>query len=105
MAEGDGAGSPVALEVSVRVWDSANCSKILDDSSIDATMVCAGGVKGQDSCQGDSGGPLTLEKEGKEVLVGVVSWGIGCGRKSSPGIYARLSEPSIQKFIQSYLGV
>ena len=30
--------------------------------------------------------------DGKFVLAGVVSWGIGCGKALHPGLYARVSE-------------
>ena len=54
-------------------------------------MIC-GGEEGKDTCQGDSGGPLVVQIEGKWTLIGVTSWGIGCGGRDSPGVYANVAK-------------
>ncbi|MEV0176672.1 serine protease [Streptomyces sp. NPDC050803] len=76
----------------VHVLSDGLCEKAYPDSGGDAyladSMLCAGEViGGRDACQGDSGGPLVAEGR----LVGLVSWGSGCGRAGSPGVYARIS--------------
>jgi len=42
-----------------------------------------------DGCQGDSGGPLAIEEVGVWYLVGVTSFGNGCGDPRYPGVWAR----------------
>jgi trypsin len=52
------------------------CAEPLDDSG--------------DTCAGDSGSPL-LRDRADASLVGVVSWGLGCGA-GVPGVYARAND-------------
>uniref|UniRef100_A0A2A4K6F8 trypsin n=1 Tax=Heliothis virescens TaxID=7102 RepID=A0A2A4K6F8_HELVI len=55
---------------------------------INDNMICAGWSSGgRDQCQGDSGGPLYHNG----IVVGVSSFGIGCGQAFFPGVSARVS--------------
>jgi len=68
---------------------------------VDDNELCAG-TDGADSCQGDSGGPLVAwDDKAGFLLMGLVSWGQGCGAKEKPGVYVRLS--SHRPWIESKL--
>jgi len=42
--------------------------------------------------QGDSGGPLVFsDPSDQHTLVGIVSWGKGCGIPMQPGVYTDVS--------------
>lgn len=54
--------------------------------------ICAGG-RGVDTCQGDSGGPMVHQTaDHRWVQVGIVSFGLGCARRSYPGVYTQVSK-------------
>uniref|UniRef100_UPI00398F7C55 complement C1r subcomponent-like n=1 Tax=Pristiophorus japonicus TaxID=55135 RepID=UPI00398F7C55 len=57
-------------------------------------MFCAGLPEGgRDACGGDTGGGLLVPhpRSGDWHLLGIVSWGIGCGRPGRYGVYTRVS--------------
>merc|ERR1739846_75608 len=77
--------------VAVPTVTNAQCAQAYG-STITSSMICAGLPEGgKDSCQGDSGGPFVFRKDGKAVLTGVVSFGIGCALAEYPGVYARVT--------------
>nr|XP_025124027.1 serine protease 48 [Bubalus bubalis] len=68
---------------------------------IEETMICAGDLKKRkDTCQGDSGGPLACHIDGIWILIGLSSWGTGCGI-SFPGVYTNVTY--YQKWIMSVI--
>ena len=73
-----------------------------------ALMLCAGGTGSDpsgnpDSCQGDSGGPLAIDVDPSGAadykLIGVTSFGVGCGRPGTPAVYARVSSSQLSPFL------
>ncbi|XP_055334771.1 trypsin beta-like [Paramacrobiotus metropolitanus] len=68
----------------------------------DASSICAGGESGKDTCTRDGGAPLRCTGVSRQypIVVGLSSWGVGCGRSGIPSVYTDLSNSQIFAFIQ-----
>ncbi|RZC37980.1 venom protease-like, partial [Asbolus verrucosus] len=98
-----GESSSHLMKVTLNVIDHDKCVKIFENVArrrlrngiVDRVQICAGDVSGKDTCPGDSGGPLHFLKTGDLeliehfILVGVTSFGKGCGLENSTGVYTR----------------
>ncbi len=87
---GDYAGSLHAA--SVHVLPDARCEEAYpagsDGTYLPESMLCAGEVQGVGTPARGQRGPLVAQGR----LIGLVSWGSGCGRAGSPGVYTRVSD-------------
>ncbi|KAG9494326.1 hypothetical protein GDO78_001926, partial [Eleutherodactylus coqui] len=67
------------------------CLEIMQNRVTD-NMLCAGKLgDNQDACLGDSGGPMITQFGDTWFLIGLVSWGEGCGRLDNFGIYTKVN--------------
>ena len=80
--------------MTVPILSNQQCRKTAyKPSRITDNMMCAGFTEngGKDACQGDSGGPLQVVDNKKSHIVGITSWGEGCGKPNYPGVYTRVN--------------
>eukprot|EP01012_Entosiphon_sulcatum_P025065 TRINITY_DN30331_c0_g1_i1.p1 TRINITY_DN30331_c0_g1~~TRINITY_DN30331_c0_g1_i1.p1 ORF type:complete len:512 (+),score=49.29 TRINITY_DN30331_c0_g1_i1:35-1570(+) len=79
---------PVLSLAQAAVYDGGSINCVY--ACLPVTVVAAGDGNDKDTCQGDSGGPLYVTgNDGKPLLVGLTSWGVGCG--TDPGVYTKVS--------------
>ncbi|CAH0712956.1 unnamed protein product, partial [Brenthis ino] len=97
--------SPKLQAAVVDIIDPEQCDALLQHScnrhwcGLEPHQLCGGKLSGGvDSCQGDSGGPLQVKIDLPELgegamhfIIGVTSFGIGCGLPNQPGVYTRVS--------------
>jgi secreted trypsin-like serine protease len=105
------------LKVQLKILDANVCSEAYEDHeyfTFTNNQLCAGNLDGgYDTCQGgkssdavtkhftnsfsyqsDSGGPLQIVLPDNKCvysIVGITSFGTGCGLKGAPSIYTRVS--------------
>ncbi|KAH8305481.1 hypothetical protein KR018_010867 [Drosophila ironensis] len=94
----------ILQKVDIPIWANAECARKYGRAApggIIESMICAGQAA-KDSCSGDSGGPMVINDGGRYTQVGIVSWGIGCGKGQYPGVYTRVTSllPWIYKNIK-----
>ncbi|XP_014218377.1 proclotting enzyme-like [Copidosoma floridanum] len=89
----EGGPAPGKLQgVTIKIWPNSICKQKYGNAApggIVDSFLCAGEAN-RDSCSGDSGGPLMVN-DGRWTQVGIVSWGIGCGKGQYPGVYTRVT--------------
>lgn len=97
-----GQSSDALQKVALDIVDNNICNLHYDNMprflprGIQPSMMCAGSLEGrEDTCQGDSGGPIQISSHDNQCLfyiVGITSFGKGCGSANTPAIYTRVSE-------------
>ncbi|XP_071853893.1 sushi, von Willebrand factor type A, EGF and pentraxin domain-containing protein 1-like isoform X2 [Apostichopus japonicus] len=94
--EDAGVASNELYEAEIPFYDRSRCEQQFFIVGITQTQFCAGisGTDVPDACQGDSGGPYMCYNQNTDSWtdVGVVSYGIGCGSGTTPGVYTRISQ-------------
>ncbi|KAM8972432.1 tissue-type plasminogen activator [Pelodytes ibericus] len=89
----------------VRLYPDRFCtSERMSNQTVTMNMLCAGDTRNQDdACKGDSGGPLVCPHNGRMHILGIISWGVGCGKKDTPGVYTRVTR--YVDWIQEHTGI
>ena len=102
-----GEDSAILLQVDMPLISNQVCQTKNTDEITDR-MICADGTHQNPMagvCQGDSGGPLFayIEAARAGLQTGIVSFGEVCA--THPGVYTRISDPSIRAFILKHAGI
>jgi secreted trypsin-like serine protease len=94
---------PIALRAEMKLASVDKCQNILGTSLPPSQIVCAVGADNRaDACLGDSGGPLYLQKSNEITLVGLVSFGVGCGQRRRKFLVAKSALPAVYTRVYAY---
>ncbi|KAI5608867.1 vitamin K-dependent protein C precursor, partial [Silurus asotus] len=77
--------------INVPLVKHSECRRHMSNNLTENVM-CAGSIGSiKDACSGDSGGPMMTLYRNTWFLIGLVSWGEGCGHTDKLGIYTKVS--------------
>mmetsp|Transcript_1334 Transcript_1334/g.4598 ORF Transcript_1334/g.4598 Transcript_1334/m.4598 type:complete len:372 (-) Transcript_1334:297-1412(-) len=85
--------SDVLLKADIQLFSQVRCAILLNDAGYRSSqMLCGAGSSNKDACPGDSGSALLAKDgSGRNIAVGLVSYGIGDCGDDSVGGYVRVS--------------
>lgn len=75
----------ILQKVSLQILPADKCEFSMNSNDKMCTF-----ERGKDSCISDSGGPLVYFAKGRQFVVGLISYGIGCG-SSYPSVNTRIT--------------
>jgi secreted trypsin-like serine protease len=78
------------VEIPIMKHSECKATHVYGEERINGNVFCAG-VPPKDTCRGDSGGPATMVVGGTRKLIGITSWGEGCGLTDKPGVYTNVA--------------
>ncbi|GJQ73783.1 CLIPC1 [Trypoxylus dichotomus] len=100
------------MKVDLKFFPTAQCQQVFPpqarlENGIDGdSQICAGGAdnESKDTCQGDSGGPLEIRTANSPAMyevVGITSFGRGCGNINTPAVYTKVAHfvPWIEQIV------
>ncbi|KAF5902904.1 vitamin K-dependent protein C-like [Clarias magur] len=89
--EGAAPNTSPLKHINVPIVEPSECSRYMVNN-LTQNVLCAGNIGDiKDACTGDSGGPMMTLYRNTWFLVGLVSWGEGCGHTDKLGIYTKVS--------------
>ncbi|CAG4959232.1 unnamed protein product [Colias eurytheme] len=102
----------ILKKVRLNLVDHSTCERQMQKErfgplfKLHESFVCAGGKEGVDTCKGDGGSPLVCTEEIKGddtryVVYGLVAYGLQCGHKDVPGVYANI--PNLYNWIDQQM--
>ncbi|XP_045505823.1 phenoloxidase-activating factor 2-like isoform X2 [Colias croceus] len=102
----------ILKKVKLNLVDRSTCERQMQDErfgplfKLHESFVCAGAEEGVDTCKGDGGSPLVCTEEVKGddiryVVYGLVAYGLRCGVKDVPGVYANI--PNLYNWIDKQM--
>ncbi|XP_073946586.1 transmembrane protease serine 9-like [Choristoneura fumiferana] len=91
-ADGGSIGNAQRISwVNLPIITNAQCQAVFG-AWVHNTNICTSGEGGRGTCGGDSGGPLVVSSGGRNILVGVTSFGAAAGCSIGlPAAYARVT--------------
>lgn len=86
--------SDVLLEMSAIITNDQVCQEAYGGKAIITDVnICSVGINGSSPCQGFGGAPVVLPgSDHRYHIVGIVSFGLGCGNPEYPDVHTRVSQ-------------